>query len=137
MKKVLMLAATLLLTLTAFAQTPDLKAKAEADIAKLPGAWKVVLENPMDGGTVDASLLFIKDDKGVHFEMEIENLNKFVSAPLQAQENGKITTTFDAEDYNLVISNTIALTSDDAGELIQEVKDMDVVIKGKITRIKK
>ncbi len=137
MKKFFVIAATLLLTLTAFAQTPDLKAKAQADIAKLPGAWKAVLDNPMDGGTFEGALQFVKDDKGVHLEMEIENLNKFVSAPLQAQENGKITTTFTVEDYDVVISNTITLTSDDAGEIVQEVKEMNMTIKGKITRIKK
>lgn len=117
-------AAVLAFCLSAAAQTQDLSAKAEADIAKLVGEWTFTMDNPLGGEELKGVVTFVKDEKGVHFEMPAAEYGKLVSDPLKAEKNGKITTVYTVVEYDVDVLCTITLKSDDAGEINMEASGM-------------
>ena len=117
-------AAALAFCLSAAAQTQDLTAKAQADIAKLVGEWTFTLDNPMGGDTLNGVASFIKDDKGVHFEIPAAEFGKLVSDPLKAEKNGKVTTIYTVKEYDVDILCTISPKDDDTGEILMEASGM-------------
>ena len=117
-------AAVLAFCLSAAAQTQDLSAKAEADIAKLVGEWTFTMDNPLGGAELKGVVTFVKDEKGVHFEMPAAEYGKLVSDPLKAEKNGKITTVYTVVEYDVDVLCTITLKSDDAGVIDMEASGM-------------
>ena len=117
-------AAVLAFCLSAAAQTQDLSAKAEADIAKLIGEWTFTMDNPLGGEELKGVVTFVKDEKGVHFEMPAAEYGKLVSDPLKAEKNGKITTVYTVVEYDVDVLCTITLKNDDSGVIDMEASGM-------------
>ena len=117
-------AAVLAFCLSAAAQTQDLSAKAEADIAKLVGEWTFTMDNPLGGEELKGVVTFVKDEKGVHFEMPAAEYGKLVSDPLKAEKNGKITTVYTVVEYDVDVLCTITLKNDDSGVIDMEASGM-------------
>ena len=117
-------AAVLAFCLSAAAQTQDLSAKAEADIAKLVGEWTFTMDNPLGGEELKGVVTFVKDEKGVHFEMPAAEYGKLVSDPLKAEKNGKITTVYTVVEYDVDVLCTITLKDDDSGVIDMEASGM-------------
>ena len=65
MKKVILCAIALIIASASMFAQEDLKAKANADLQKMVGAWTFSLENPQGGPSIDGVATFTKDDKGV------------------------------------------------------------------------
>lgn len=130
-----MMAAALLLGLAASAQTQDLTQKAQADLAKLVGEWSFTMDNPMGGPPMTGTVSFIKDDKGVHFEMGEAEMGKFVSDPFKPEKTGKCSTVFTVEAYDVDVLCLVSLKNDDEAEMSMEASGM--FMNAPLKRIKK
>ena len=130
-----MMAAALLLGLAASAQTQDLTQKAQADLAKLPGEWTFTMDNPMGGPPMTGTVSFVKDAKGIHFELGNAEMGKLVSDPLKAEKTGKCSTVFTVEAYDVDVLCTVSLKNDDEAEMTMDASGM--FMSAPLKRVKK
>jgi len=136
MKRLLTIAAAVLaLCLSVSAQAQDKSAKAAADLQKMVGAWNFEMDNPMGGEPLTGIINFVKDAKGVHFEMGSDELGKMVSDPFKPEASGKSSTVFTVKEYDVDVLCYLELKDD--GSVKMTMESSGLVMEPKLTPVKK